>query len=186
MRSVSFLAVLSLLVGPATVLGHSVTLDPASFGEGEMGIDYSITVGHDDGPDWKGYADITVTNTSTTNEWGDFHFEITGVTSVIFRDAAYSEHLHPTITADLPWSDQPGVTWSYGTTGDGRSQLDATFYGNPVLPGEDIRFIVYTDNTAEQEAWFGLCFYPTPIPEPTALAMLALGAPLFIWRRRRV
>ena len=193
MRTVLFLAVLGLLVGPATVLGHSGDLGDFSFGQDEMGFDNRTEVQHDDefsvaNGGFKGYAQISVTNTSTSNVWGDFHFEIYGassvVQSVIFRDALAGDPDNDS-GIDLPYSDHNVTSWVYGTTGDGRSTLDAYYYGDPVGPGGTIEFTVYTDNTLEENVWFGIGFWPTPVPEPAAFAMLALGAPLFIRRRRR-
>jgi len=54
----------------------------------------------------------------------------------------------------------------------GRSTLDLYFYSDPVAPGETATFTVYTDNTAVPNAWFGVCYWPTPVPEPTGLLLL--------------
>lgn len=131
-----------------------------------------LTGDHEDAFPWKGFATFTVTN-STTQPWGDFHFAITyGLGVIIASDPA------PTATI-------PMYSW---VIGNNDTTLDYYFYSNPVLPGGQATFTFYTDNTANQNAFFGLCAYPTPIPEPSS--MLALSAGLmglvgFAARKRR-
>ncbi|NLE60767.1 MAG: PEP-CTERM sorting domain-containing protein [Planctomycetes bacterium] len=125
---------------------------------------------HFDADPWKGWIDVTVQN-SSTNVWGDFHFEICGATNVYF------EMDPPPLV-----SSQSPTTWVIGTNPGGYSTLDAYFYDDPVMPGEIATFQIYTNNTAAQNAWFGVCMWPTPVPEPASLVLLALGALLL--RRR--
>ncbi|MBP6964349.1 MAG: PEP-CTERM sorting domain-containing protein [Armatimonadetes bacterium] len=130
------------------------------------------TADHQDAFPWKGLATLTVTN-SSTQPWGDFHFGIGYGTGVI-------------ITATpAPTATRPSYSWVIGA---GQTTLDYYFYSNPVLPGGTVSFTFYTDNTANQNAFFGLCGYPTPVPEPSS--MLALSAGLmglvgFVARKRR-
>jgi hypothetical protein len=44
-----------------------------------------------------------------------------------------------------------------------------------VEPGQWASFHVYTDNTANELSFFGLAFYPTPIPEPGTFWLLGAG-----------
>jgi MYXO-CTERM domain-containing protein len=128
---------------------------------------------HQDAAPFKGWAFITVKNNGS-QPWGDFHFGITGVpgyddSSVIFD-----------IVNGVPLSSQNPTTWSLA----GSQNLNATFYTDPVNPGEIATFQVYTDNTAQDVPFFGLTFYPTPVPVPAALWLLAAGAPALLRRRR--
>lgn len=134
---------------------------------------------------FKGWAIFTLKNTSTTKSWGDMHFAITN--------------------AGDPSNDVSGVDWvvaapyapTYVVGGVSRpigsvvvnnslpqATLDLYFYANPLLPGQTATFSVYTDNTSTQDAWFGLCVYPTPVPEPATLAMLGFGG-LVLFRKRK-
>ena len=135
----------------------------------------SILFGHDDDDPFKGWATLTVTN-SMTEQWGDFHFEI-------YEMGTYNVTFPNTETMLMLDSlDNPYTGYSYAH--DGTQKLDFTFYGNPVNPGETVKFKVYTDNTADQNAWFGLILYPTPIPEPTTITLLGFGV-LSVMRKRR-
>jgi len=118
-------------------------------------------------------ATVTVTNTMTES-WGDFHFEIYQfLANVVFTDSA-----------SIVMKDSLGNIYSgYTYALDGTQKLDFYFYSNPVNPGETVTFQVYTDNTSNQNAWFGLIIYPTPVPEPATLGILSLGALLL--RKRK-
>jgi hypothetical protein len=141
----------------------------------------SVLLGHNDAPDWKGTATLTVTN-SMLQQWGDFHFaiyEMTNPGSVIFTTGGTIEMLD---NLGNPYAGGLGVGYNYSITTS--QTLDFTFYSNPVNNGQTVTFKVYTDNTANQNAWFGLMVNPTPVPEPTTLALLGFGAAAFIARKK--
>jgi hypothetical protein len=126
-----------------------------------------IQLGHNDAEPWKGLGVLTVTNTMSES-WGDFHFQIFefATTNVIFTSSPY------VLMKDGLGNLYTGYTYSL----DGTQKLDFEFYGNPVLPGQTVTFQFYTDNTANQHAWFGIMANPTPVPEPMTLGLLTLGA----------
>ena len=134
---------------------------------------------HEDFSPFKGFASVTVTNTGT-EVWGDFHFGFydplgnQDISSLAFFDAA-GGGVDPT-------SSQSGLTWAINNNAVGAT-LDLYFYSDPVGVGEQATFTVYTDNTTDQLPWFGLMIYPTPVPEPATIALLALGG--FALRRKR-
>lgn len=134
------------------------------------------TEDHNDGEPWGGAVTVNIENTGT-EPWGDFHFEIkevpnlsTDISNVDFNTSAGFE----------PTSTQTDLTWVVDNVSVGAT-IDLFFYSDPVLPGETATFTVYTDNQ-DQEPWFGVCVYPTPVPEPASLILLALG--FFVMRRR--
>jgi hypothetical protein len=161
-RLALFFTALAFVLGTAPAWGHdmNVIADFSCTGAGVC----EQTSTHEDADPWKGWANITVTNTGT-EAWGDFHFEIFQVTDPI--DNVFFDVASP----NEPTSSQSGLTWSPG----GGHTLDLFFYGDAVLPTETATFSVYTDNTTDQVSFFGLAFYPTPIPEPGTFGLLAAG-----------
>lgn len=162
----------------STVQAHNgvATIDDLELGQ-------SFNLVHDDvdeGDGFKGTFTLTVTNTGT-EAWGDFHFEIINgfggdAWSVLFTDFSMGG-LNPT-------SSQSGLSWVINNPFEELSTLDLYFYGDPVNPGDTATFTVYTDNTAQELSWFGMSVYPTPVPEPATLSILALGG-LALLRRKR-
>ncbi|MBC8378969.1 MAG: PEP-CTERM sorting domain-containing protein [Planctomycetes bacterium] len=173
----------------------SVCLISTSFADNGSGTVDTLTLGqvldytensallHNDqdvGYGFKGTYTLTVTNTGT-EAWGDFHFEISNgfggnANSVLFTDLALGG-INPT-------SSQSGLTWLVDNPVGDLSSIDLFFYSDPVGAGETATFVVYTDNTAEELSWFGMCVYPTPVPEPATLSLLGLGA-LTLLRRKK-
>ncbi len=131
---------------------------------------------HEDADPFKGWINVTVTNTGS-EPWGDFHFGIfdpiggQNISNVHFLDEPPYE----------PYSSQNPLTWLIDNEVVGAT-IDLFYYADPVMPGETADFHVYTDNP-DQLSFFGVLLYPTPVPEPASLALLAFGAAMLIRRK---
>lgn len=142
-----------------------------------VGPGVAVNYEHEDGEPFKGWVDVSVTNTGT-EAWGDFHFEIFQVgtygpiDNIDFIDYSPYE----------PTSSQVLDSWAIDNVSVG-AKMDLYFYNDPVNPGESATFKVYTDNTTNNVTFFGVSIYPTPVPEPTAAVLLGLGS-LALLRKR--
>jgi hypothetical protein len=166
------------IAGPA--MAHDAYIG-APGSEIEFATWASQSFNHQDAAPFKGWAYVFVKNTSL-NPWGDFHFRVfsydgSDVSAVDFRDASMG--------GMDPISTQIGTTWSIDNSGP-QAIMSLYFYGDPVQPGEFAAFQVYTDNTTTQGN-FGLCIWPSPVPEPSSLLALSgmFGLAGLVWRKRR-
>ncbi len=131
---------------------------------------------HNDVAPFKGWVYLNVTN-SGNQPWGDFHFQIydpmggQDISNVGFID--YPPY--------QPTSSQSPLTWVIDNVSVG-AMIDLFFYSDPVLPGENATFQVYTDNP-DHLSFFGVMLYPTPVPEPATMLLMGCGAVLLLRRR---
>ncbi|GMV37965.1 MAG: hypothetical protein AMXMBFR61_24730 [Fimbriimonadales bacterium] len=144
----------------------------SSTGEGA-----AVFLEHEDAFPWAGWVHVTVTNESDV-AWGDFHFKIfsTG------QDVSNVDWV-----TDPPYEPQ-GRAFDYWVVDNAPptgATLDLYFWSDPVLVGQTVTISVY--NVNPDHVNFGVCFYPTPVPEPSTLAVFASGfAGLAALARRRV
>jgi hypothetical protein len=136
---------------------------------------------HQDADPWKGWVDLTVTNTGT-DPWGDFHFEIFQVLGDITNVDFLTTIVGPNDYRPRKDGNLVNFTVDNVTVG---ATLDLFFYGDPVLPDQTVNFKVYTTNP-DHVSYFGLMLYPTPVPEPGTMLLVGVGAlALLAWKRRR-
>ncbi len=167
-------AVLCLVVSAANAhLGTAGTDENPVLISG-IGISAQVEETHVDDSPWKGTFILKVKNTSNT-PWGDFHFSING-------NAVFGTY-DPDLNEYYPKMNNVVLTGSNAVISQNGQQLDLFFDNTPVQSGQIVTFEVYTDNTATQQN-FGICFYPTPVPEPATLAILGLGAVALLRKRK--
>lgn len=167
MRGLNVWAVLCVLgLAASGALAHDESVTD-SLALGDVG-----SLEHEDDAPYAGWIDLTVTNNGT-EDWGDFHFEI-------FQVGAEDPVNVDFLSSPAPVSSQTGLTWAISPDG---SAIDLYFYSDPVAPGETANFQVY-DVNPDELSFFGVSYWPTPVPEPMSVSLLACGG-LALLRRRR-
>jgi hypothetical protein len=118
---------------------------------------------HADAIPFKGSFTFTVTNTGVA-PWGDFHFRIfdpiggQDISNVSFLDAS---------TGGIdPTSSQSGLRWAIDNVIVG-AEMTLYFCTDPVMLGETATFVIDIDNP-DQVSFFGIAFYPSPVPPSRA------------------
>jgi hypothetical protein len=190
----AFLFSLILLIATPIVFAHDGewgTEDTPLDITGDMDIIGSVSdldLLHNDADPWKGWATINVKNLTLKNSspiaWGDFHLKI--------KDSWCSDVDFATYTAPQLWIKEgsiwtqvqyPDLTWVINNDAD-NATMDLFFYGDPIAYGQKAKIRVYTDNTSSHHSSFSILAHPTPVPEPTTIILLGLGAISVIRRRR--
>lgn len=167
-RCLVLAAVLCLLVvfAAGRIMAHEEEWN-ASFST----LDSQVFI-HDDAEPFKGYAKLFAYN-DTGEYWTDFHFQVKSVNGSDISAVIFVDGIQDTIDCD-PTSSQSGLTWTIFNDPAG-SIINLYFAADPVAPGEEAWFKIYTDNTVDKVR-FGLCAYPTTVvPEPGSLLALFSG-----------
>lgn len=167
-----FVAAIALLLLVSSVFADDQTLN-LTFTDVGSGASQQVT--HEDQAPFKGWLTVNVTNNSA-DPWGDFHFQL-------IRNLGFGTPSLVVFDDDVYPSVMTGATpYSYTISPD-ELNTDFYFYTDPVAPGDSASFQLYTDNT-DNEQFFGVLMYPTPVPEPAALGLLTLGCALVMFPRR--
>jgi hypothetical protein len=169
---------------PASAWAHDMyvgNVTPELFGDPGVGSMQTYT--HEDKDPFKGWAFFTVQNNGTES-WTDFHFEIISVTvGGTFYDAT-SVTIYDVTSIHPPVTSQNPVSIVVSNPPGGLSSLDYYFPNDPVPVSDIATFSFYTDNTANNVAYFGLAAWPTPEPASLVLMSLGVGGILLVRRRR--
>ncbi len=188
-RSVLLIITLILLAGFAS----RVSADDGEWGDINtpaevdwIGDVATLNFDHEDANDWKGWGGMWMKNICG-EPWGDFHFQITSIWSWSTENVIFLEDPAPElwVVTGLYTLEQVDLTWQVDNDADGGATMDLFFYDNPIQQGDCVLFKVYTDNTTDHCAWFRITGYPTPVPEPTTVALLGIGGLALLRRRKR-
>jgi len=189
-RSISVVALLCCFT--LFFLTSNVFADDGSWGDPNAPLDIdwvgdseTLDLDHEDGDDWKGWATVWVANICG-EDWGDFHFQIKSIFGSNIENVSFREDYAPQMwirTAPFTWEQVQDIGWEVDNDTVGAT-LDMEFYDNPIEAGDWAMFKVYTDNTVDKCSWFRISANPTPVPEPTTIALLGMGAVALLRRRK--
>ena len=158
----------------ASVRSSAVSLLVLSFGLFVVSQGGSV---YADAQPSEGWVDMTLINSSGL-AWGDVHFEIG---SLLGSDVSNVD-IVDVDPFELTTSQSP-FTYVIDNLPATGSTLDYYFYSDPVLPGDSVDFAFYIDNTTDKVN-FTLTVWPTVVPEPATIGLMALGG-LALLRKRR-
>jgi hypothetical protein len=146
-----------------------------------IGPTTELDLNHEDLDPFKGWATLTVKNVCGA-DWGDFHLRLYSSHGgdVDFVDTSpYQPQLW--FKVGHTWQQDLDLTW---TITNGGNVMNLFFYDDPISHGETAKIKVYTDNTKHHWSSFQVCVYPTPVPEPVTLTLLALGGVALLRRKK--
>ncbi len=140
---------------------------------------------HNDGGEFKGWGTLTVRNVCG-EDWGDFHLRLYSSwgKDVNFVDSSSFE---PEIWVKegftwVQYGDED-LSWTIDNSAPNGAVMDLFFYDRPIEAGEKAIIKFYTNNQKWCWPTFFVCAYPTPVPEPVTLTLLALGGVALLRRR---
>ncbi len=148
-----------------------------------VGDSQTLDLEHEDADPWKGWASLIVWNICG-EDWGDFHLKIKGfnISGVDFvANETYTPQMW--IRVGGTWVLNNSLTWEIDNDTVG-AEMDLYFYDNPIEHWDIAKFRVYTDNVSTKCPLFIISAHPTPVPEPTTLALFSIGVLAFMRRRR--
>jgi hypothetical protein len=166
--SLALILAISLILIPSAALADDafVTTDIAGVGSG-----FAVQAQHEDADPFKGTLTLNVTNTGTA-AWGGMHFQVYQVFEPIPNFAFMP----------VPAPQKDSVDLSTFLIAPDDKSIDLFFYSSPVNAGASTTLTVYTDNQ-DQASFFGVMFYPLPVPEPTMFIVLLAAVPFALIRR---
>ena len=142
-------------------------------------ISTNLDLVHVDADPFKGWATLYLKNTCG-GDWGDFHLKITGcyLDHVDFCDNWGGDYFYKPqlwIKEGSSYVQDTNLTWTINTDWVHGSSIDLFFYGDPIDTGDQAIIKVYTDNTWNEWPYFEMNGYATPVPEPSTVALVAIG-----------
>jgi hypothetical protein len=147
---------------------------------GWIGGSSELELDHNDADPFKGWATLTVRNVCG-EDWGDFHLKLRSFYGGDVNFVDTPPHQPQLWLKTGPsWQLYENLTWTITNGGD---EMNLLFYDNPIGHGETAKIKVYTDNTKHHWSSFKIYAYPTPVPEPVTITLLALGG-LALLRKR--
>jgi hypothetical protein len=140
---------------------------------------------HDDADPFKGWAALTVKNVCG-QDWGDFHLVLRSSwgSDVNFVDTPSQYEPQLWLKEGSTWQQYEDLTWAIDNGATNGAVMNLFFYDNPIGHNEKAIIKVYTDNRAHCWPSFKVCVYPTPVPEPVTITLLALGSVALLRKRK--
>ncbi|MBP6875809.1 MAG: hypothetical protein KBD56_07035 [Candidatus Eisenbacteria bacterium] len=152
-----------LLFAALLFIARPALADPIQW-SGEIdgtGPEFAVMIAVQDDADAVTQSVYVVATNSGSQPWGGFHFGI--YDPMGGQDISNIEFTDSSLGGPDPSSSQVPLTWTINNVVVG-AILDLSFHTDAVMPGETAWFQVYYENP-DNISFFGVLFYPTPLPE---------------------